>query len=198
MLTLDRILDTAIGIGLDRFSQVKVARALGVTDMALYRHVRNREDLYSRAAARAFAREPFDAAGPTGWRAYLEELGLHGYRVAHRHPGIERYVLNGPYHPQTLADFDAITAGLAAVAPHLGPQECYLAASRVTSLAYAAAGNALARRYQQDPERPGELFVWTLRALVEGMGVLLAAGDVPRDRRALSLGPEDRVEPDGG
>ncbi len=197
MLTLDRILDTAIAIGLDRFRQVEVARALGVTDMALYRHVRNREELYSRAAARAHALTPFDPSAITDWTVFLERAGMHDYRVAHRHPGIERYILDGPYHPETLAIFDANVAALSAIAPSFGPHESYLLLSRVSSLSYAAAGNALARRYQEDPDRPGELFVWTLRALIEGMGALLAAGELPKDRRALSLGPADRVEPDG-
>lgn len=196
MLTLDRILDTAIAIGLDRFSQAKVARSLGVTDMALYRHVRSRDELYTRAAARAHALVPFDPSGITDWKVFLEEAGMHDYRVAHRHPGVERYLLDGPYHPETLAIFDANVAALSEIAPRFGPQESYLVLSRVTSVSYAAAGNALARRYQETPDRPGELFVWTLRALIEGMGSLLADGVVPRDGRALSLGPSDRVEQD--
>lgn len=196
MLTPDRILDTAIAIGLDRFTQVKVARALGVTDMALYRHVRGRDELYRRAASRAHALDPFDPSGISDWTVFLERAGLHGYRVANRHPGIERYVLNGPYHEETLAIFDGNVRALSAIAPQFGPHESYLLLSRVTSLAYAGAGNALARRYQESPDRPGELFVWTLRALIAGMGSLLAADDVPSDRHALSLGPTDRIGPD--
>lgn len=193
VLTRERVLDTAIGIGLDRFTVAAVARSLGVTDMAVYRYVRSRDDLYARAAARAFGLDPARVEGPD-WRAALVALAEHGWRVARRHPGIEEYVLNGPYHAETLAQFDATTAAFSALEPSFTREECYLLLSRVTSLACAAAGNALANRYQESADRPGELFLWTVRALVDGMAGLVRDGDLPRNRAALVLGPESRVE----
>jgi AcrR family transcriptional regulator len=194
VLSLDRILGTAIALGLDRFSVAGVARDLGVTDMAIYRYVRSRDDLYARAAARAHATFP-EPRVPPGWQDYLVEVADHAWHLAHRHPGIERYLLDGPYHPETLAAFDASIGRLRALAPEFGPEEAYVLLSRVTSVALAAADNALSRRYQEDPDRPGELFGWTVRALVEGMAGLLARGVLPANRAALSLGQESAISP---
>ncbi|GAA3248521.1 hypothetical protein GCM10017691_58750 [Pseudonocardia petroleophila] len=194
MLSLDRILETAIALGLDRFSVAGVARDLGVTDMAIYRYVRGRDDLYTRAAARAHASFPLPRSHPQ-WRAHLLEVAENAWLLAHRHPGVERYLLDGPYHPETLAVFDAGIARLRALHPDFGPEEAYVLLSRVTSVALAAADNALSRRYQEDPDRPGELFGWTVRALVDGMAGLLERGDLPTNRAALTLGPESAVSP---
>lgn len=195
MLHLDRILDTAIVLGLDRFSVAGVARSLGVTDMALYRHVGSRDELYSLAAARAHALFPGPAGRSTEPTGYLTEVAEHAWRLARRHPGIERYLLDGPYHPSTLAVWDDGIARLRAIAPEYGHEEAYLLLSRVTSVALAAADNALSRRHQEDPERPGELFGWTIRALVDGMDALLRRGDLPSNRASLRLGPESRIDP---
>ncbi|RZT86830.1 hypothetical protein EV383_3729 [Pseudonocardia sediminis] len=195
MLSLDRILETAIALGLGSFSVAGVARSLEVTDMAIYRYVRNREDLYTRAAARAHASFPPAPDPERGWKAHLLDVADNAWRLAHRHPGIERYLLDGPYHPDTLAVFDTSIARFLAVAPEFGPEQAYVLLSRVTSVALAAADNALSRRYQDDPDRPGELFGWTVRALVDGMEGLLARGDLPANRAAMSLGPENVISP---
>lgn len=193
MLSLDRILDTTIAVGLDRFTVVSVAASLGVTDMAVYRYVRSRDELYSRAAARAHSQFPVAGSEPADWREFVERAGLQSWRLATAHPGIQRYILDGPYYPETLAIFEGNIVRLCAIEQRFGPHEAYLLLSRVTSLAHAATGNALAGRYQAHPDQPGELFVWTLRALVAGMAALIEAGDLPANERALSLGPEERI-----
>lgn len=193
MLSLDRILETTIAIGLDRFSVAAVARSLEVTDMAIYRYVKNREELYSGAAAQAYATFPFRAGPGSEWKPYLMEVAEHSWQVTHRHPGIQRYLLDGPYHRTTLAVFDANITHLSRIAPEFGPEASYLLLSRVTSVAIAATDNALSRRYQESPDRPGELFGWTVRALVDGMEGLLRRGELPANQAALSLGPESRI-----
>jgi AcrR family transcriptional regulator len=192
VLSLDRILETAIAQGLDRLSVAAVARELGVTDMAVYRYVASREDLYARAAARAHATHPSGIAS-TDWRRYLVEVAEDAWQLAHRHPGVERYVLDGPYHPETLEVFAAGIARFRALAPRFTDEQAYALLSRVTSVALAAADNALSRRYQADPDQPGELFRWTVRALVEGMERLL--DELPTDPGVLRLGPENAVSP---
>ncbi|GAA2549253.1 TetR/AcrR family transcriptional regulator [Pseudonocardia hydrocarbonoxydans] len=194
MLSLDRVLDATIAIGLDRFSVAAVARELCVTDMAIYRYVRSRDDLYTRAAARVHASFPPPRPVP-GWKAHLAEVAENAWLLAHRHPGVQRYLLDGPYHPETLAVFDAGIARLRELHPAFGPEEAYVLLSRVTSVALAGADNALSRRYQDDVDRPGELFGWTVRALVDGMEGLLLRGDLPANRAALSLGPESALSP---
>lgn len=192
MLNLDQILETAIAQGLDRFSMVAVARELGVTDMALYRYVGSREELYSRAAARAHATQPLRTE-QAGWRAHLLEVAEQTWQLAHRHPGIERYLLDGPYHPETLQLFSESIAGFRAMAPEFTEDQAYVLLSRVVSFTLAAADNALSRRWQTDPDEPSDLFRWTVRALVDGM--VAGLDDLPGDGSARALGPESAVSP---
>ncbi|SDG39307.1 TetR/AcrR family transcriptional regulator [Pseudonocardia oroxyli] len=192
VLNRDRILETAIAQGLDRFSMAGVSRELGVTDMALYRYVGSREELYSLAAARAHATFQFRLEG-TDWRAHLVEVAEQTWQLAARHPGIERYLLDGPYHPETLRVFDASIAGFRALAPQFSADQAYVLLSRVVSFTLAAADNALSRRWQPDPGEPSALFRWTVEALVDGMVGRL--DDLPTDPSARGLGPESAISP---
>lgn len=193
VLSRERILDAAIGIGLDRFTIAGIARDLEVTDMAIYRYVHNREELYARAAARAHSTAPFRPSGTTDWQIHLLEVADSMWRLAHRYPGIERYLLNGPYYDETLAIFDTNMGHLSRIAPQFDAEASYLLLSRVTSVALAAANNALAMRHQEDPDEPGPLFGWTVRALIEGMAGLLARGELPSARSSM-LSTADRVD----
>jgi AcrR family transcriptional regulator len=192
VLSRDRILETAIAQGLDRFTMAAVARELGVTDMALYRHVGSREELYSQAAARAHATFPF-RLGATDWNDHLLEVADQTWHLAARHPGIQRYLLDGPYHPETLEVFAASVARFRAMAPRFTADQAYVLLSRVVSVTLAAADNALSRRWQQDPDEPGALFRWTVRALVDGMVGRL--DDLPADPSTRGLGPESVITP---
>jgi len=192
VLQLDRILETAIAQGLDRFSMAAVGRELGVTDMALYRYVGSRDELYSRAAARAHRTYPFRFVA-TEWRAHLLEVAEEVWQLARRHPGIERYLLDGPYHPETLEIFATSIARFRAMAPEFTEEQAYVLLSRVVSFTLAAADNALSRRWQHDPTEPGALFRWTVLALVDGMVGRL--DDLPTDPSVRGLGPESAISP---
>jgi AcrR family transcriptional regulator len=192
VLTLDRILETAIAQGLDRFSMAGVGRELGVTDMALYRYVGSRDELYSRAAARAHRTYPFRYAA-TEWRPHLVEVAEDTWQLARRHPGIQRYLLDGPYRPETLEIFSASITRFRTMAPEFTDAQSYVLLSRVVSFTLAAADNALSRRWQHDPAEPSELFRWTVLALVDGMVGRLE--DLPTDPSVRGLGPESVISP---
>lgn len=197
MLSLERILDAAIGLGLDRFTVAGIAGDLGVTDMALYRYVRSREELYARAAARAHSTAPFQPSGTSDWQAHLMEIAGYSWRLAHRFPGIERYLLDGPYYDETLVIFESNITYLTRIAPQFDSEASYLLLSRVTSLALVGANNALAMRHQEEPDRPGPLFGWTMRALIGGMADLLDRGELPSTRSSM-LGVTDRIDDRAG
>src|SRR5882757_376415 len=89
-LTVARIAAAAVEIadadGLDALSMQRVAAALGVTKMALYRYVAGKSDLEA-VMIEAAVGDPPDLAGvPGGWRARLEEFVRLLALAWHRHP----------------------------------------------------------------------------------------------------------------
>jgi DNA-binding transcriptional regulator YhcF (GntR family) len=85
-----RIVGTAIDIadseGLGALSMRRIATELGVATMALYRHVRSKEDLVIMMAEVLFERHPPPAVPPPGWRAQLEAIARLQWSVYGRHP----------------------------------------------------------------------------------------------------------------
>ncbi|HKT06123.1 MAG TPA: TetR/AcrR family transcriptional regulator C-terminal domain-containing protein [Rugosimonospora sp.] len=83
-----RIVRTAIEIaddeGLGALSMRRVATELGVATMALYRHVRSRDELVLMMVDAAMAEAPPPAPVP-GWRAQLEALGRLQWANYQRH-----------------------------------------------------------------------------------------------------------------
>jgi AcrR family transcriptional regulator len=88
-LSRERLVRTAIALadagGLAAVSMRQLAAELGVATMALYRHVRGRDDLVLAMADAALADAPLPAAPPTGWRARLELLARAQWAVYRRH-----------------------------------------------------------------------------------------------------------------
>jgi DNA-binding transcriptional regulator YhcF (GntR family) len=89
-LTREAIIRTAISIadaeGLAELSMRRIAAALGVATMSLYRHVRGKEDLVLHMIDAAIGEEPFPATAPAGWRAGLEVAARLQWRGFRRHP----------------------------------------------------------------------------------------------------------------
>lgn len=75
-LSLDRIVDAGIAIaaaeGIGAVSMGRVAKALGVSTMSLYRYVSARDELYVLMQDAATGSPPEMPAEVTGWRARLE------------------------------------------------------------------------------------------------------------------------------
>jgi hypothetical protein len=113
------------------------------------------------------------------------------WQLARRHPGIERYLLDGPYHSETLEIFSASIDRFRVLARQFTEDHAYVLLSRIVSFTLAAADNALSRRLQSRPDEPSELFRWTVLALVDGMVGRL--GELPADPPVLGLGPENVI-----
>lgn len=81
--------------GLAAVSMRSVAAALGVTPMALYRHVGDKQELLDGLVEQLLMELPLpDPALP--WRARLDLLGLEMRRSAARHPEVVAILLQRP------------------------------------------------------------------------------------------------------
>jgi DNA-binding transcriptional regulator YhcF (GntR family) len=89
-LTRERIVRTAVGIGdtegLAALSMRRTAADLGVTTMALYRHVPGKEQLLLMMADAVFGETPFPEPPPRGWRPRLEAAARLQWAMYRRHP----------------------------------------------------------------------------------------------------------------
>ncbi|GAB3210337.1 TetR/AcrR family transcriptional regulator [Marinactinospora endophytica] len=121
-LSLGRIVGAAIEIadggGLGAVSMGRVAERLGFTTMALYRHVRGKDELLAAMLDSAIGAPP-DLSGRDGWRSGLEEWARAQFAVLQRHPWIPQVPLSGPpLTPNALAWLDAGLACLAETRLH--------------------------------------------------------------------------------
>jgi AcrR family transcriptional regulator len=89
-LTREAIVRTAITLadaeGLGELSMRRIAAALGVATMSLYRHVRGKDDLVLQMIDVTIGEEPFPTEPPQGWRARLELAARLQWRGFRRHP----------------------------------------------------------------------------------------------------------------
>lgn len=109
-LDIDRVVSTAVSLadrdGLAAASLPKIAEALGVTAMSLYRHIGSRDELYGLMEDVAYGPPPAVSAPP--WRE-----GLHAWAVALRdlfrqRPWLVRMPIAGPPSgPHTIGWMDA-------------------------------------------------------------------------------------------
>ncbi|MEN3305469.1 MAG: hypothetical protein V7603_1671 [Micromonosporaceae bacterium] len=85
-----RIVSTATAIadseGLAALSMRRLATELGVATMALYRHVRGKDELVLMMAESLFAQIPPPRSPPRGWRAQLEAIARLQWTVYGQHP----------------------------------------------------------------------------------------------------------------
>jgi AcrR family transcriptional regulator len=88
-LTRDRVLATAVELadrsGAEALSMRKLGQELGVDPMALYRHVRNKDDLLDGVLAVVVGQIETAPAGLT-WKPALREQAMNARRVMLRHP----------------------------------------------------------------------------------------------------------------
>lgn len=81
--------------GLDAVTMQAVARHLGVTPMALYRHVEHKDDLLDALVERLLSEVP--APDPAlAWQERLGAMGRSVREVAHRHPHVFPLLLQRP------------------------------------------------------------------------------------------------------
>jgi AcrR family transcriptional regulator len=109
---LDAALAIADGQGLDAVTMRAVAARVGVTAMALYPHVRSKEDLLDGLVGRLLAELSLpDPAKP--WPDRLREIARSARETAHRHPAVMPLLFARPaVTPDAVRVVDAIYQAL--------------------------------------------------------------------------------------
>jgi AcrR family transcriptional regulator len=99
-LTLEGIADAAIRLaddeGFGAVSMARVAEALGVTTMALYRYVGSKDDLLALMYDIAIGRPPQPPGGDEGWRPRLEQWASDQLALVREHP----WIMDGAVTPR--------------------------------------------------------------------------------------------------
>jgi AcrR family transcriptional regulator len=116
-LTVDEITRAAIELadaeGLGAVSMARVASQLGNATMALYRHVRSKDELIMLMADAALT-DPPDLPADEDWRADLMHWARAVLAAIRQHPWYARVPLSGPpIGPRNLAWFDRALGALA-------------------------------------------------------------------------------------
>lgn len=114
-LGVEEILRAAVAVadadGLGAVSMARVAAELGHATMALYRHVRSKDELLALMADAALEVPPELPAG--GWRVGLETWARAIVAVSQRHPWMARLPVGGPPSgPGSLAWLDRALGAL--------------------------------------------------------------------------------------
>ncbi len=95
-ITRERIVDAGIAIGLPNITFVGVAAALGVSHMALYKHVPSLDALKRLVAQEIFSRWQFPQAfgnERSGLKDYLIAFSTSMREFVKAHPGVTPYVI---------------------------------------------------------------------------------------------------------
>lgn len=104
-LTIEKIVDCALEMGLGQVSMHQVAKALGVSTTALYRHVANKDELI--ALCTDLVSQDVMTPRTEDWKAFLYELSRAYRQAALARPGsveFMRYV--GMQTPHAIGVFD--------------------------------------------------------------------------------------------
>src|SRR6266508_333433 len=115
-ISADAIVEASMAIadeqGLSALTMQAVARRLGVTPMALYRHVRDKADLLDRLVEALLTEFPLPS-GDLPWDERLRHLGRSVRRVARRHPAVFPLLLQRPAAtPESRRVRDAVCTAL--------------------------------------------------------------------------------------
>ena len=116
-LSVERIVRAAIALadadGLDAVSMGRVAERLEFTTMALYRHLRNKDDLLVLMVNAALAPPAADPPAEA-WRPALERWTMDVLALLRRHPWVVHVPITGP--PATPSQLGWLDRGLRALA----------------------------------------------------------------------------------
>ena len=95
-LSRERIVAAAVAVadteGLAALSMRRLATGLGVTTMALYRHVPGKDELVQMMADSVFGTVVLPAPPPAGWRPRLEAAARAQWALYRRHPWLAQVV----------------------------------------------------------------------------------------------------------
>ncbi|GAA1115162.1 TetR/AcrR family transcriptional regulator [Nocardiopsis composta] len=180
--SIGRILDAAEELGLENLTRAGVAAHLGVSAATIRHHVESTGRLYSLTCARIFDRLDLDANDAATWHDYLLTIGLRFTDLVTAHPGLEDYVLRGPYERTTLDRFEHIMGELLRRDASLTRPAAHLLGSRILTLGAAMRTSPL-QRYPDGTAPPSgpqrEVAAWTLRAFLVGAEELASRGELP-------------------
>lgn len=82
--------------GADRFSMRQLAKELGVTPMAIYYYVGNKDALFERLGDAVLARVPRPAPTGVNWRDELKACATCGWQLLSEYPGLSAQIVKRP------------------------------------------------------------------------------------------------------
>lgn len=187
-ITRERIADAGIEVGLPNITFVGVAAAMGVSHMALYKHVSSLEELKRLVAEEVFNRwqipMPRDDSRE-GLRQYLTEFATSVRNFVKSNPGVTPYVIRRlAATPLMLAKIDGHQRHIAEVYGITKDQARWLLATvafhgmAVSDTVYSVAGREPtvdADRFEEEAEMEAELDQG-MQALIVGVLTMLEDG----------------------
>ena len=188
-ITRERIVEAGIEIGLPGITFVGVAAALGVSHMALYKHVANLEALKNLVAEEIFTRWQIprvDADQRGELKEYLTVFATSVRLFVKAHPGLTPYVIRRLAATQPmLAKIDEHQSHIAQVYGITKAQARWLLATvafhgiAVADTVYSVTGQPVeeAQRLAEESEMEAELDRG-MRALIVGALVLMDEEDI--------------------
>lgn len=184
MLTRDGVVDAALAItrseGLAGLTMRAVAARFGVTPMALYRHVADRDELVRLVADRVGALVRLATPPDATWEDRARAWASTQRDVLRRYPGVAAWLIdNGPAGPEAYRLLELLTATLA----DAGFDDARVARGTALIMSWtftriAIEDNAEARGDIRRPSRA--------RAFVSGLAVI----DPAAHPTATRIGPE--------
>jgi DNA-binding transcriptional regulator YhcF (GntR family) len=186
----DRVIRAAVAIadaeGLTGLSMRRLAGALGMPTMSLYRHVAGKEELLLLMMEAVFAREslPELSPGTDGWRACVEALARLQWAMYRRHPWLAQAIsFTRPLlAPRAMAHTEWTMRALDGHG--LGPDVLFLAAVTVANYVRGTAVN-IEEEAQAEQETGLDEEQW-MDTQQSRLGEILGSGDYPLMARAVA------------
>jgi AcrR family transcriptional regulator len=155
-LTVEDITRAAVHIadrdGLAAVSMARVAAELGNATMALYRHVRSKDELFLLMWDCAVESPP-DLGDEVGWRAKITLWARSLVAALRRHPWYARIPISGPpLGPGNLAWFDSALSALSDTGLHDGEKIAVVTGLLTVVHGQVRLAGDLSAGYQENPE----------------------------------------------
>lgn len=115
-LTMARIVDAAIELGLKELNMKALAAALGVNVVTLYRHVGSRHELMRIAIMHLMMQRRLDTPDNEHWAQFAMHYAVNLFEVFRNEPGLLIELINGNLQPHS--EIDVLEEFLQAMADH--------------------------------------------------------------------------------
>ncbi|MET9292538.1 GntR family transcriptional regulator [Streptomyces sp. NPDC003077] len=169
-LSRDRIVRAGIRVadaeGLRAMSMRRVAAEFGVSSMALYRHVANKDELLMLMADELFREVVLPDPAPEDWRGRMEAGARLQWDLYERHPWVAHYLTIT--RPQPMPNAMALAEWTLARTPGLDPlTKLHMATSLLTYVRGAAVNLADDREAEQETGMSNEEWMAFIEPLYE-------------------------------